>query len=184
MTEIERCPFCGGEANTRWFAEHDSVQCDKCGLVAILPQHGCGNEHTAAWNRRADARQHALKTGVCPMCEDCPDGCPVEIPSDSRNIVTTNADRIRSMGGKAMRLIDADAIVKCFDPNTWQGEMMIAIVNGLSTIDPVKHGEWVAFDPLNMERPYNWVCSSCGYGCVDYRTTYCHDCGAKMEDKS
>jgi hypothetical protein len=30
------------------------------------------------------------------MCEDCPDGCPVETPKDSRNIVT-NADRIRSM---------------------------------------------------------------------------------------
>ena len=29
-------------------------------------------------------------------CEDCPDGCPVETPKDSRNIVT-NADRIRSM---------------------------------------------------------------------------------------
>lgn len=30
------------------------------------------------------------------MCEDCPDGCPVETPKDSRNIVT-NADRIRGM---------------------------------------------------------------------------------------
>ena len=32
-----------------------------------------------------DARQLALKTRVCPMCEDCPDGCPVETPKDSRN---------------------------------------------------------------------------------------------------
>lgn len=53
------------------------------------------------WNRRADARQHALKTGVCPMCEDCPDGCPIETPKDSRNIVT-NADRIRSMSDKEL----------------------------------------------------------------------------------
>lgn len=22
-------------------------------------------------------RQYALKTGKCPMCEDCPDGCPI-----------------------------------------------------------------------------------------------------------
>ena len=32
-----------------------------------------------------------------------------------------------------MRLIDADAAVKQLDPNTWQGEMLIAILNGLPT---------------------------------------------------
>lgn len=32
-----------------------------------------------------------------------------------------------------MRLIDVDEIIKQLDPNTWQGEMMIAIVNGLPT---------------------------------------------------
>ena len=31
------------------------------------------------------------------------------------------------------RLIDADAAVKQLDPNTWQGEMLIAILNGLPT---------------------------------------------------
>jgi hypothetical protein len=31
------------------------------------------------------------------------------------------------------RLVDADEIVKQFDPDTWQGEMMIAITNGLPT---------------------------------------------------
>jgi hypothetical protein len=35
------------------------------------------------------------------MCEDCPDGCPVETQKDSRNIVT-NADRIRSMSDDEM----------------------------------------------------------------------------------
>jgi hypothetical protein len=30
-------------------------------------------------------RKYALTTGLCPMCEDCPDGCPVETPNDSRN---------------------------------------------------------------------------------------------------
>ena len=54
-----------------------------------------------AWNRRVDARQLALKTRVCPMCEDCPDGCPVETPKDSRNIVT-NADRIQSMNDEEL----------------------------------------------------------------------------------
>lgn len=31
------------------------------------------------------------------------------------------------------RLIDADEIIKQLDSDTWQGEMMIAIVNGLPT---------------------------------------------------
>jgi hypothetical protein len=32
-----------------------------------------------------------------------------------------------------MRLINADEIIKCFDPETWQGEMMIAIAESLPT---------------------------------------------------
>ena len=86
-----------------------------------------------------------------------------------------------------MRLIDADVLIqkrnhaKAYAPDMYvigQGYVMDA-----PTIDaaPGVRGEWVAFDPLNTERPYNWVCSNCGYGCVDYRTAYCHDCGAKME---
>ena len=34
-----------------------------------------------------------------------------------------------------MRLVDVDIIEKQFDPNTWQGEMMIAIAKGLPTVD-------------------------------------------------
>lgn len=30
-------------------------------------------------------RKYALTTGLCPMCEDCPDGCPILAPNDSRN---------------------------------------------------------------------------------------------------
>ena len=61
-------------------------------------------EVIAAWNRRAEpenARQRALQAGICPMCEDCPDGCPIETPKDSRNIVT-NADRIRGMSDEEL----------------------------------------------------------------------------------
>jgi hypothetical protein len=44
------------------------------------------------------------------MCEDCPDGCPVETPKDSRNIVT-NADRIRSMSDEELAAWLVDATV-------------------------------------------------------------------------
>ncbi len=113
MAELKPCPFCGctdiqylisghfqpwGDAGIRlWY----HCSCYECG--AEIDTGSCHTLKEAAreWNRRADARQHALKTGVCPMCEDCPDGCPIEIPKDSRNIVT-NADRIRSMSDKEL----------------------------------------------------------------------------------
>jgi len=44
-----------------------------------------------------------------------------------------------------MRLIDADLIEKQFDPDTWQGEMMIAIAKGLPTVN-----EWI---PVSKRLP-------------------------------
>ena len=54
MEELKPCPFCGGEAVERCFDGYDAIQCDNCGQVIILPQHGCGKEHIAAFNRRTD----------------------------------------------------------------------------------------------------------------------------------
>lgn len=31
------------------------------------------------------AREYAIRTGKCPMCQDCPDGCPLENPRDPKN---------------------------------------------------------------------------------------------------
>jgi ribosome-binding protein aMBF1 (putative translation factor) len=100
------CPFCGGEnicvdgyehgAGLRW-----RIVCLDC--MGMVDPGTIQQKYRAieAWNRRVDARQLALKTRVCPMCEDCPDGCPVETPKDSRNIVT-NADRIRGMSDEEL----------------------------------------------------------------------------------
>ena len=84
------------------------------GRLVVLPETGIGDlsdgyhtfnelyHHLGKLNTQPEnSRQHALQTGVCPMCEDCPDGCPVETPKDSRNIVT-NADRIRSMNDEEL----------------------------------------------------------------------------------
>ena len=100
------CPFCGGKARWRYRKPIGWVMCKKCGASSATlsdnyEEADCQQEAIAAWNRRVDARQLALKTRVCPMCEDCPDGCPVETPKDSRNIVT-NADRIRSMSDEEL----------------------------------------------------------------------------------
>ena len=104
------CPFCGGtpilELFNDGFFDYARIRC--CGVMFDWCGDETGEQAIAAWNRRVDARQLALKTRVCPMCEDCPDGCPVETPKDSRNIVT-NADRIRSMNDEELArwLVDA-----------------------------------------------------------------------------
>ena len=90
MNELKPCPFCGGKARWMYRKPIGWIMCKKCGASSATlsdnyEEADCQQEAIVAWNRRVDARQLALKTRVCPMCEDCPDGCPVETPKDSRN---------------------------------------------------------------------------------------------------
>ena len=88
MSEIKNCPFCGGEATIDNAGGKYQAWCKHCCCIHMGEFYNTEAEAIAAWNRRhqpENPRQHALQTGVCPMCEDCPDGCPVETPNDSRN---------------------------------------------------------------------------------------------------
>ena len=64
MEELKPCPFCGGEVAERCFDGYDAIQCDNCGQVVIMPQHGCGKEHIAAFNRRAAPENSDYMDGV------------------------------------------------------------------------------------------------------------------------
>ena len=56
---------------------------------------------------------------------------------------------------------------------------VIQQVKSLPTIEAEpKHGRWIK----SKKSDYNWECSNCGYGLSDYRTTYCYDCGARMDE--
>jgi hypothetical protein len=35
---------------------------------------------------RKHTRRWVKASGHCYMCEDCPDGCPLQYPNDSRNV--------------------------------------------------------------------------------------------------
>lgn len=94
-----------------------------------------------------------------------------------------------------MRLVDADVIKEIFDPNTSQGEVMIAIVENLPTVEaqPVVHGEWVMIK--DMRANANAIgCSICGS--MEYvrndallnitsvnMNNFCPNCGADMRKK-
>lgn len=89
------------------------------------------------------------------------------------------------------RLIDAEALIKVFDPNTWQGEMMIRVIQSAPTIEP-KRGEWIQ-KKTAIGKTYS-VCSRCE---TDFKfktdrgtlarldmdgMSFCPNCGAKMGD--
>ena len=75
-------------------------------------------------------RYIALRTGKCVMCEDCPDGCPLVSPEDSRNCdhePPTNYDRIRAMSVEEMA---ADRIHYDNQPSIvsgWQGDFGVIL---------------------------------------------------------
>lgn len=86
-----------------------------------------------------------------------------------------------------MRLVDADEIKTMFDPETWQGEMMIAVADSLPTVEavPVVHGEW-------QEKSMDYVCSHCKTVFDDdfawiqgehKLPNFCPECGADMRKK-
>jgi hypothetical protein len=88
-----------------------------------------------------NSRQHALQTGVCPMCEDCPDGCPVETPNDSRNKPENEPltpDDLRQMDGVPVYVVDAQG----------RGEWQFRINCGLEDDDE----EWTADEDINWDR--------------------------------
>jgi hypothetical protein len=88
-----------------------------------------------------NSRQHALQTGVCPMCEDCPDGCPVETPNDSRNKPENEPltlDELRQMDGVPVYVVDAQG----------RGEWQFRINCGLED----DNEEWTADEDINWDR--------------------------------
>ena len=104
-----------------------------------------------------------------------------------------------------MRLIDADALIKKLESNSWDidewelpheqisaGLMANAMdretVEGMPTVDavPVRHGKWIDIDV----QLYTWKvrCSVCGHERSMMSTQgeypkYCEACGARMDEK-
>lgn len=88
-----------------------------------------------------------------------------------------------------MRLIDADALIKFLGtPEDWRDEAINKIINNTPSADaaPVMRGEWMGV----THGRGGHECSKCrGYAPsfqngVEYLSSYCPNCGAKIEDKS
>ena len=52
-----------------------------------------------------------------------------------------------------------------------------------SELVPVRHGHWInERNPMMYQSyPYVWVCDQCGTAFY-YKTPYCGECGARMEE--
>lgn len=88
-----------------------------------------------------------------------------------------------------MRLIDADELWKLkFKSASERLDLDIEYLSGWNdAIDSIdenaptaepKYGHWVTTN----KGDYAWECSYCGWGLSDYKTAYCYDCGAKMDE--
>lgn len=99
-----------------------------------------------------------------------------------------------------MRLIDADALIKKLESNSWNidewelpfdhvtaglkaNAMDRETVEGMPTVDavPVKHGKWIQVGHIeHMQIVYR--CSACnGQTIVDGK--FCPNCGARMDEE-
>lgn len=81
MTKLERCPFCGGEADVHYFAHDDSectVMCSNQNCRSSVSARSCGSMTTAynrarkLWNRRAERTCTIVRgDGEFPHCSAC-----------------------------------------------------------------------------------------------------------------
>ena len=74
-----------------------------------------------------------------------------------------------------MRLIDADAFFSEF------GELDKEPYNNAPTVDPIRHGHWIAHGKAFMGATIE-ACSECGELLCGYNKAYCPNCGAKMDE--
>ena len=78
-----------------------------------------------------------------------------------------------------MRLIDADALIKAFDPEhyfDWCTPNIVETINEQPTVEPVR-GEWIS-SPSGMFLVYR--CSECKFATALGKTNFCPNCGSDM----
>lgn len=80
------------------------------------------------------------------------------------------------------RLIDADTLIKAFDPEhyfDWYTPSIIETIENAPTVDavPVVHAKWIA----QNDALTRFMCSSCKSENHEGFETYCPKCGAKMD---
>ena len=91
------------------------------------------------------------------------------------------------------RLIDVDALEDAkfhsienwtpIESASWQrgwNDAIDAIISNAPTVDPVKHGHWIAHGKAFMGATIE-ACSECGELLCGYNKAYCPNCGAKMK---
>lgn len=81
-----------------------------------------------------------------------------------------------------MRLIDADELIeRAYRERLDSRELIAQMIESAPTVDPVKHGHWIAHGKAFMGATIE-ACSECGELLCGYNKAYCPNCGAKMDE--
>ena len=166
MTELKRCPFCGGIPkmhmisqdffDTGTYTTGYSVFCQNCRCATEYELTQL--EAIEAWNRRQTMtdyieRDSALRIIIQKQKELCP------------------------LGTYGKKYVDGYDREKFDD---WQ-----EIIDGIESVPAadvaeVKHGKWIEYLPVLGAGNLQIRCSECGLT-NDFKTSYCPNCGAKMD---
>ena len=145
MSELKKCPFCGGEAYISQMWGEDSekywyrVGCTVCGMGLLPHSKTIKEQAIAAWNRRApscDIQQYAESCADCGFCNE-----PLTL--DEMNALDHEPIYVLHTGGKWTMNGWHIATASSYQNH---GRCDLEIDNGNTIIDMQNYGNtWLAY---------------------------------------
>ena len=127
-------------------------------------------------------------TFVCPMCADCPDGCPLDKEKESTrpepSDLISRADAVKAIKGHDERT-KTDTLDDTDIGYSAGLDMAIEIVNKMPSVSAERVGVWIKGDDI-LDNTFIISCSVCGEGMYAHYNdekypNYCCNCGAKLK---
>ena len=152
------------------------------------------------------ATDNSCDTFVCPMCADCPDGCPLDKEKESKrpepSDLLTHEEAWKQIEGDLIsraellseikRLESMDGNYACSFLNDAQNKstewyVVEDLIENAPSVSAERVGEWEKESVGTYYKTTKITCSECGFVCCLQdllpKFNYCPNCGARMENK-